>query len=196
MASEAEIMGGYGIGGDPFFGSMPYDDPYEGGYEPIRNEPMGDNYNPRDFPSNKAYQYNPMSTNSLHTRDLYTTPIVGKDSYSVEADFIANNTNNPKDYVVKYPSNLQRKQSNAGISNNLQPANYPADIAKEHMTTPQKKCGCRACNNKRNNFMMQNDIQHFIMFFLIIILVFVIVNQSMLSKRIDSVLKMIAKNGK
>lgn len=196
MASESEIMGGYDTGGDPYFGEYinyenNHDQEHFAGnptglqYQPIRNEPMGRDYHAYDFASDKAYKYNPLSTNDLKTRDLYTTPIVGKNSFSVESDFIANNTNNPKDFVVKYPNNLPYKQ----------PGYYPSSIS-EHLT--DKKCGCKTCMGRRGagNMLMQNDIQHFIMFFLIIILVFVIVNQSMLSKRIDSISKMIMKIGK
>lgn len=166
MPTESEIMGGIGIGSDPYFGE---DDDY---YQPIRNEPMGNNFQAADFdPPGSPYKYNPLSTNDLITQQIYTNHIKGDNSFSVEADFTRDN--------------MMRKGPNSPV----------APIYKENFENEtEKKCGCSKCRGGNSMFNMSGN-NMILLFFLFMIFVILMGNSIMLSGRVNSLTKTIMKLG-
>jgi len=169
MPTETEIMGGIGIGDDPFFGD---DDNY---YQPIRNEPMGNNFRAGDFnPPNSPYKYNPLSTNDLITRQIYTNHIKGNNSFSVEDEFTQNN--------------MERKSPSSPVT----PSN--AVVEEFHGCSRNSKCGCRKCMRGSGNSLLNMSGDNMVLiFFLFLILAILIGNSIMLSGRVNSLTKTMIK---
>lgn len=183
MPTESEIMGGIGIGDDPFFG----DDDY---YQPIRNEPMGNNYRAGDFnPPNSPYKYNPLSTNDLITQQIYTNHIKDNNSFSVEAEFTRDNMVRKSPNSPVTPSNRVVEQFSSAPGTPGTPNGTPETVGK---------CGCKRCmsrnggNNKKSMWSMPGE-NMILLFFLFMILAILIGNSIMLSGRVNSLTKTMIK---
>ncbi len=179
MPTESEIMGGIGIGDDPFFG----DDDY---YQPIRNEPMGNNYRAGDFnPPNSPYKYNPLSTKDLITQQIYTNHIKDNNSFSVEAELTRNNMVRKSPNSPVTPSNLVVEQFTDSPSGTPNGTNET-----------QRKCGCKKCMRQNGNGKSMWNVggeNMILLFFLFMILAILIGNSIMLSGRVNSLTKTMIK---
>jgi hypothetical protein len=198
--SDAEVMGGIGVGDDQFEGSyldneMTDHSVYNYGaplnpYLPIQNEPMGRAYAPNNFNSSNIpgspkvgsnYKYNPLSTYDLDTNAIYTNHMKGNPRFYQESDALYGNaTPNPnrnsfnveQDYMQD-SLNYQAPRGPRPPVYNMQSHHAGRENLNAHPGVPKENfCGCSICAISRSGSMSGHSFNLFLLILIIVIVIF------------------------
>jgi hypothetical protein len=190
--SDAEVMGGIGVGDDQFEGSYLDDEMtdhsvYNYGaplnpYLPIQNEPMGRAYAPDNFnssnPKTKSnYKYNPLSTYDLDTDAIYTNHMKGNPRFYQASDALyGNNTPNPNRNSFNVEQDYMQDSLNYQAPRGPRPPVYTMqshDAGREHLQKDREHfCGCSICTISRSGSLSGHTINLFLLILIIVIIVF------------------------